>query len=179
MLPVVMQHGEVQRVDALEILGIERVLRADPVACFGAEIGLQESQHRAKDRQAWHAQVAAMLLQALRQILVQQRVQHDAGRFLDLRQHAIKLFLGAHQRVGVFHRLHGGVLRGGRPSDRCQRFAGRVRHEVQVKIAAAARGHERGKACESVGRRPCRTAGGKHPSEGLPVAIHIWSIVNS
>ena len=35
MLAVIMQHGVVERIDALEILGIERVLGADPVGGLG------------------------------------------------------------------------------------------------------------------------------------------------
>ena len=40
MLSVVMEHRVVERIDALEIFGIERVLGADAVRRFGAEIGL-------------------------------------------------------------------------------------------------------------------------------------------
>jgi hypothetical protein len=40
VLAVVVQHRVVQRIDALEVFGVERVLRADAPRRFRAEIGL-------------------------------------------------------------------------------------------------------------------------------------------
>ncbi len=41
MLAVIMDHRVVQRVDALEIFGVQRVLRADPAGRRSTEIGLK------------------------------------------------------------------------------------------------------------------------------------------
>ena len=78
MLAVVMQHGVVERIDALEIFGIEHVLGADAMRGLGAEIGLEQLQHRPEHRQAGQAELAAMLLQPCDQVLLEQRVEHDA-----------------------------------------------------------------------------------------------------
>ena len=149
MLPIIVQHGVVERVDALEIFGVERVLRADPLAGLRAEIGLQQLQHRTEDRQAGQAELAAFLLQPLGEVVIEQGIEHDAGRFLDLGQHAIELFLGPHQRIDMLDRRHLGVLRRRRASDRDQSLTGRIRDEMQMEIAAGSMGHGTGKACGS------------------------------
>ncbi len=64
MLAVVVQHRVVERIDALEILGIERVLRADAVRGLGSQIRLQELQDRAQNREAGQAQLAAVSFSA-------------------------------------------------------------------------------------------------------------------
>ena len=94
MLTVVMQHGVVERVDALEILRIERVLGADAVTGRSVtEIGLQQLQDRPEDRQARQAQLLAMVLQARDQIVLEQGIKDDARRLLDLGEHAVELLL--------------------------------------------------------------------------------------
>ena len=158
MLAVVVQHRVVERVDALEIFGIERVLRAHAVAGLGAEIGLQQRQHRPEDRQARHAQLAAMVFEPLHQVLLEQRVEDDAGRLLDFGQDAVELLLRAHQRIDVLDRHDLAVLRGRGPRHGRQRLAGRIRDEVQMEVAAAALWHvspSREKTVRYLGRRPC------------------------
>ena len=145
MLAVVVQHRVVERIDALEIVRVERVLRADSVGGLGAQIGLQELQDRTQDRQTGQAQLAAVIFEPMQQLVVEQRVEHDAGRFLDLGQDAIELLLRAHQRIDMFHRQDLGVLRGRRARNRRQRLAGRVGHEVKVEIAAGALRHGSGR----------------------------------
>src|ERR1700716_1132154 len=61
-LAVVMQHRVIERVDALEVFRIEHVLGAHPVGRLGAEIGLEQPQHRTQDRQAGQGGVARFLL---------------------------------------------------------------------------------------------------------------------
>ena len=61
-LAVVMLHGEVQRVDAAEIFGVEHMLRADPAAGRRAEIGLEDGQHRLQHRHARQAHRRAALV---------------------------------------------------------------------------------------------------------------------
>ena len=70
------------------------------------------------------------------QILLQQREQHDARRFLDLVQHPVELLLAAHQRIDMLDRGHIGVLRGDRARHRDQGFAGRIGNQMKVKIVA-------------------------------------------
>jgi hypothetical protein len=124
VLPVIMHHGVIQRVDALEIFGVEHVLRADAACSSGAKIRLEQLHHRADDRQARNIHLLAFGFQPLHQILLQEREQHDAGRFLDLVQHALELLLAPHQRIDMLHGADIGVLRGYRARHRNQRFSG-------------------------------------------------------
>ena len=141
VLAVVVQHGVVQRIDALEIFGVEHVLRADPRLGFAAEIGLEQAQHRTENRQARHAEFAAGFLQPLGQLRLEQRVEHDARRGLDLGQHPVELLARAHQRMHVLDRRHRGILRRRRARDRDQGLAGRVGDQMQMEIIGAALRH--------------------------------------
>ena len=78
MLAIIMQHRVVECVDTLEVFGIERVLRANAVRSFGTEIGSQQLQNRAEDRQAGQAELSAAILEPLGQLLVQQRIEYEA-----------------------------------------------------------------------------------------------------
>ena len=49
LLTVIMHHRVVERIDAAEIFGIERVLRADFVGRFRAEISLEQVKYRPED----------------------------------------------------------------------------------------------------------------------------------
>ena len=148
VLAVIMQHGEIQRVDALEIFGVERVLGADAGGCFGPEVGLEQGKHRAQNVQVRNAEFAASRLQPLQELRVQQGVEHDSGRSLHLVEDAIELALAADKRVNVLDRSYGDVLGGRRASDRDQRLAGRVGDKVKMKIASGSIGHAKpGKAC--------------------------------
>ena len=78
MLAVVVQHREVERIDALEIFGIEHVLGAGAMDGLGAEIGLEQPQDRAQHRHAGQPEFAALVFQELDQVFFQQRVEHQA-----------------------------------------------------------------------------------------------------
>ena len=71
VLTVIVQHRVIEGVDALEILGIQGVLGADPRLRFAAEIGLKQLQHRPEDRKIRHAEIAAGFLEPARQVLFQ------------------------------------------------------------------------------------------------------------
>src|SRR5205807_625593 len=68
-------------------------------------------------------------------------VEHDAGCRLDLRNHAVELLFGAHQRIDMFDRRDRRILRGRRARDRDQCLAGCVRDEMKVKETAGAMRH--------------------------------------
>jgi len=104
MLAVVVQHGVVEGIDALEILRVERVLRTDAVRGLGPQVGLQQLQDRPQNRQAGQAQFTAVLFKPAQQLVIEQRIEHDAWRFLDLGQDSIELLLRAHQRIDMFDR---------------------------------------------------------------------------
>ena len=135
VLAVVMQHGVVERVDALEIFGIEHVLGADAMDGLGAEIGLEQPQHRPEHRHAGQPELAAFVFQQLDQVFLEQRIEHEAGRFGDFGQRKVELLLRAHHRIEMLDRRHIGVLRRRRARDRDQRFAGGVGNQMQMEIA--------------------------------------------
>src|SRR2546423_136749 len=96
VLTVIVQHGVIERIYALEIFCIEHVLCADAMGGFGPEIGMQESQDRAEDGEAGQAKLPTVILEPVRELVVKKRVQNDAGRLLDLGQHSVKLLLSPH-----------------------------------------------------------------------------------
>src|SRR5215510_6494210 len=61
MLAIIMQHRVVERVDPLEVISVQGVLRPDTVRGFGSKIGLQKLQDWSQDRQTGQAQLAAMI----------------------------------------------------------------------------------------------------------------------
>ncbi len=139
MLAVVVHHGEVQRLDPAEIGGIEHVLGADPGRAFGTEIAMEERQHRAEHGKTRHVQLAAARLEMLAQRVIDERIENDPRVGLDLLQRMIELLLVPEQRKNVLDRGHGRELRSRRAADRKQGLAGRVRDEMQMKIAFGVR----------------------------------------
>src|SRR5262249_50302634 len=177
MLAVVMQHRVVERIDALEIVGVERVLRTDAMRGLGAEIGLQELQDRPQDRQAGQAQLPAVIFEPLQKFLLEQFIENDPRRLLDLCQYTIKLLLGPHQRINVLHRRDLGVLRGRGPRDGGQRLTGCVRYEVEVEIAASTLRHDDDRInCELLGRRPRTRRKCKSAIDPLAQTVHIVAL---
>ena len=81
------------------------------------------------------AQFGAFLFQAFDQIIVQQRIQYDARRFLDLGQHPIELLRRSDQRIDMLDRRDMRVLRRGGMGHRGQRLARRVGDQMQMEIA--------------------------------------------
>ena len=117
-LPVIVQQREVHRVDALEIFRVEHVLRAGPRRRRGAEIGLQQRVHRREHRQMRRARRRGRPPRAGSRDRLDERVEHDAGRGLDLRDDALELRRRTHQRIDVLdrrRRLRIAPRRRGRP----------------------------------------------------------------
>jgi hypothetical protein len=57
---------------------------------------LQKLQDRPQDRQTRQAHLPAAIFKPSQQLVVEQRVEHDARRLLDFGKDAIELFLRAH-----------------------------------------------------------------------------------
>jgi hypothetical protein len=72
------EHGVVERIDALEIFGIEYVLSAGAVDGLSAKIGLKQPQHRSQHRHTGQAELAAFCFQRGNQVFLEQRVEHQA-----------------------------------------------------------------------------------------------------
>jgi hypothetical protein len=79
-------------------------------------------------------------LKSLRKFGINQREEDDSRRVFDLGNHPIELRRSAHQRIDMFDRRDALILRrcGARGGD--QRFAGRIRDQMKMEIAAAQRG---------------------------------------
>ena len=90
-----------------------------------------------------------MILQPLHQLLLKQRIEHNARRFLDLGQHAVELLLGPHQDRHAPPAAPGTAR--SPPRDRGQRLAGRIGDEVKVEIAAGMMRHKGGTSCDFLG----------------------------
>ncbi len=135
MLPIVVQHGKIKRIDAAKIVGVERVLAAHPRRCFGPEIVLEKTEYRPQDRQAGQAQLAAAGFQLGREILVDECVKNNAGIGFHFRKRVAQLFLIADQRKYVLDRGHGRILGGGGAAHGEQRLAGRIGNQMQVEKA--------------------------------------------
>ena len=138
---VIVGHREVQRVDAAEIVGVEHVLSGDCRRLRCAEIALEHLHDRLQDVQARNLQLAAAALQLLRQLLIDNRIEDDAGRLLDLLQHPLQLSGRAHERMHVLDRTELRILNGRGLGDGRQRLACRVGNEMDVKVARRRGGH--------------------------------------
>src|SRR6202034_2886820 len=101
--------------------------------------GLEQVQYRPKNRQIGQSELAAFCFQPLDQVLLEQRVKNDTGRFFDVRQDPVELLLGANQRMNVLDRHDLRILRGSGPRDRNQRLTGGVGDHMKVKIAGRLR----------------------------------------
>ena len=154
-----MLHGEVQRVDAAEIFGVEHMLRADAAAGRRAEIGLEHGQHRLQHRDAGQAHRGAALVDHVRKLLVDDRVEHDARLLLDVLEHLRQLLFGADQRIDVLDRARVLVLRRSRAAGGEQRLAGGVRDQMQVEEALRFVHNRLGQPVEC-----CGQSGPEHPA---------------
>ena len=147
MLPIIVQHGVVESINALEIFRVQNVLGADLLVRRGSKIGLEHPQHRSEDRSAWQTKFGAFGLQPLDQGLVEKGIERDAGLGLNRRQHAIELLAGAHRGINVFDGDNTRVLRRGRTRDGNQRFTGRIGYQMKMKKADGLRGHTAVDSC--------------------------------
>jgi hypothetical protein len=116
---------------------------------------------------------------AARQILLEQRIEHDARRFLEIGERPVELLLGPHQRMHMLHRQDFGILRRSGAGDGDQGLAGRVRNQVQMKIAWCLGHSENGITCRRLGRRPWLAAACKSNTDDGCNSIHIHTAVMS
>ena len=110
------------------------MLRADAALRARAEIGLERRKHRSMTATQGMPSLRHPSSTIVASARIDQRVEHDAGRFLDLLQRLLGQRLRAHHRVDVLDRMAVLVLGGSRAPDGNQRLAGRVGHEMQMKI---------------------------------------------
>jgi hypothetical protein len=136
-----MEHGEVERLDAPEIIGVENVLSADGGRRGRAEIGFEHLQDGLQRRHARHVQSLAGAFELLGELAVEQGVEDDSGGGLDIPHHPLELAPATHQGVQVLDRPDLGILNPDRLGDGDQRLAGRVGDHMQVKSSQDIHGH--------------------------------------
>src|SRR4029079_8384422 len=154
MLAVIMQHGEVQSIDALEIFRIQHVLGASPMYRLCPEIRLKQAQDRPENRHTGQSKLAAFFFQRFYEVLFQESVQNQTRGFPDLGKRVIELFFRPHHRIQMLDWRDIRVLRSSSPRDRYQGFAGSVRYQVYMEITGLRHLYIGRKACGYNGRRP-------------------------
>ncbi len=132
---VVVQHGEIECLDAPEIVGIEHMLTADGGRCGRPEIGFEHLENRFQGEHTRHVEPLAALLQLFGQFPVEHGIEDDAGGGLDIFQHPFELAPAAHQGVEVLDGPYLGVLHPDRLGDDGQRLSGRIGDHMEVKGA--------------------------------------------
>jgi hypothetical protein len=138
VLAIIMQHGEVEGVDAAKIFGIENILAADSWCRLGTKIGPVHRKHRRQHRDARQRESVAAPLQMAGKLRIDQGIEDDTRRRLDLAYNAVDLPDAAHHRMDMLDRPHIGVLGSRRPRHRQQGLAGRIRNQMDVKKVLAA-----------------------------------------
>jgi hypothetical protein len=135
VLAVVMGHGVIQSVDALEIFGIQGVLSADLRGAFGIEILREALKNWIEDGDAGNGKPVAMELEGVAEVFVDDREKDNAWFPLDGGQDFGELLGRPYQGVDMFDRTVIGIVGGRSPGDSVERFPCRVRNEMQVEEA--------------------------------------------
>ena len=124
---VVVRDRVVDRLDPIEIGGVERVLTARPADRLLAEQARQRADHRIErgDRVEPHGVTSRLEPSTHRR--VDQGVDDEAGLGGDLVQHAIEMAFGSHHRPEMLDRLDALELGEAGLGDILQRLAGGIR----------------------------------------------------
>ena len=113
---------------------------------------------------AWQAtpSCSALRLKLAAQFRIDQREKDQARLVADMIDHALQLPLAAHQRIEMLMHGHAFELGTHRFGDRVERFAGRIRNQMQMKISI----HKSFSATPICPHS--RTAPGSHPANHAP-----------
>ncbi len=131
-LAVIMGHGEIDRVDTPEIVGVESMLPANlrPRRCI--EILRKGGDDRIEDGQARNTHQLALRLELGAQFRIDKCEQHDAGLFLNLAQGAVELGGRPDQCIDMCNGAEVGILRCGGLGNRVEGLSRGVRNEMEV-----------------------------------------------
>ena len=133
-LTVVMRHGEIERVDPLEVVGVQRMLSRHLRRGLGVEILRQYCNDGIEDRHARDSQGLAVLFKMLADFRVDKGEQDDAGLLFDLAQCAIELRRSPDQCIDMGNRPEVGILGGRGLCHGIECFTRRIGDEVKMVI---------------------------------------------
>ena len=131
-LAVVVRQHIVHRVDAAEIVGVQRVLPARARGGLLADIVLQQVHHRIEHVHHRDIQPPAGGLQLAAQRPIDQGGQHRPRLVLDTLEHAMQLEAGPDQAPAMIDDVRMLELHRGGSGDGVQRLAGGVGDQVQI-----------------------------------------------
>ena len=137
-LAVVVGDGVVQRLDAVEVVGVEGVLGADPVGELGAEIAAEAAVRGSSAAMQGISSSRQPASSCAAQLAVDDGVQDHAGRLLDLLQHPVQLPGRADQGVDVLDRQHVVEAGADRLGDGVQRLSRGIGDEMDVEVGRQA-----------------------------------------
>ena len=135
-----MAYGVVQGVHAVEIVVVQPKVGPDPAGGRVAEIAAHRRDQRIERRDAGHLELAAAVLQRRAQAFVDDGVDDDPRRLLDIAERAVQLPLRADQGVDVLDRQDIVEPGADRTGHGVERLAGGIRHQVYVEVGGELRG---------------------------------------
>src|SRR6185437_3128322 len=128
--------GEIQCLDALQILLVDIVLAAGSVGLCGTQELSHDGDRSFEHVVGRHAYLSTLRQQVLAQVWIDQREEHQSGFLADVFQCALQLALAANQRVEMFVDGHAFELSQRRARDGIQGFAGGVGDQMDMKFPA-------------------------------------------
>jgi len=143
-MAVIVQHSEVERLDAPEIVGVEYMLAPHRGGGRRSEIGFEDLQDRLERGHAGNIQPLAGLLELFGKLTVEEGIEHDPGRCLHVLHHPLELAPAADQRMQVLDRPDLGVLHPDRLGDGGEGLAGRVGDHMEVESSLDIHGNPSG-----------------------------------
>src|SRR5262249_9948343 len=99
MLAVVVQHREIQRIDALKVYRVEHVLGAGSMYRFGPEVRLEKAQDRPQHRHTRQSEFTTFFLEKLNEVFFEQSVENQTRRLGNFRQCVVELLFGTDHRI--------------------------------------------------------------------------------
>ena len=140
---------EVQRIDARGNIGVEHVLAGHDGVCAARRDRIR-TRSMIGSSTCRHGTLSSRQRRSMRldQLLLDDRIEDDAGRLPPSPSAPCSSCLRAHERMHVLDRPHLRVLHRRRAlADGGQRLAGRIRDQMQVEVAWQAVGHAVERPC--------------------------------
>ena len=143
-LAIVMRHGELQRINAFKIMGVQFMLPSRFVRCLHTKIRPQKIDHGVKNRQDRQAGIHRFPLQRVPDLGVDQCIHDKAGLLADIFHQAAHLHGRTHQRPIMFFNINAFKLHERRLHNGFKRFTCGIGDKMQVKFIIPVRNSRRG-----------------------------------